>query len=804
MDFSSKETAGLQRRKMRLYMRSSSLRVLLVLGSIVGGAVNTDPATAQGPSGLPPEEVIRMQQLRGGLRDFSPDGQWFAFVVGVRPPASTRGNAKDVFARTGLAADGIGSDIAIVNMRSRESRNLTVGKGDSWLPAWSPDGRYLAFISTRDSGKAGLWVWDAKEDRLKKISGAAIRMGAPQRIGWTPDSRKLLVTTAPGAVSVAEHAERIELSERRQERAATAAVTLYRGTAAARNAPAIIKSDPWDLEDASRDLVLVDIADGKSLTIAHNKRIACFHIFRDGSRVAYSTMEKFAEAGSQQILYNLAVVALPGGQETIVASGIRLDLAGEFSASPDGSQLSYRADAPAGGGYDVYVAGIDDLTVRNLTHLESSAHREAASPMWANSPTPLWDRNSRFVYYVSGGSLWEASVREGSTREVARVDGRRIRDLLASSENRLWTKDGEKSTIVITHNDSEKDDGFYEVELASGRTTKLLEKGQCYTCAPGMLGHLAAATNDGQWLAYTAEDAQQAGEIWLSDAGFRNPSRLTRLNPGLDNHKMGAARLIDWLDDDGERRHGALILPSNHEEGKRSPLVVFVYGGTSPSEKIEMFGGFDRGLPYLNVQLLATRGYAVLLPDAPQHLGTPMLDLAKTVLPGVNRVVEMGIADPERIGVMGHSYGGYSTLSLIAQTKRFKAAVECNGYGDLMAQYGEMAADGTAFGTSIGETGQALMGGTPWQYRARYVENSPISYLDRVETPLLIVHGADDAVVASFLGDEVFVGLRRLGKTVEYAKYQGEGHVISGYANQLDVANRLILWFDMYLKSESH
>src|SRR5208282_721110 len=149
----------------------------------------------------------------------------------------------------------------------------------------------------------------------------------------------------------------------------------------------------------------------------------------------------------------------------------------------------------------------------------------------------------------------------------------------------------------------------------------------------------------------------------------------------------------------------------------------------------------------------ATRGYAVLLPDAPQRLGTPMIDLAKTVLPGVTKVIEMGIADPERLGIMGHSYGGYSVLCLIVQTRRFKAAVMSGGFGDLFADYGSIDQLGNSFGVASEEKGQGLMDGTPWDFRDRYLENSPFFYLDRVETPLLILHGSNDTTVPGFLAD---------------------------------------------------
>lgn len=182
-----------------------------------------------------------------------------------------------------------------------------------------------------------------------------------------------------------------------------------------------------------------------------------------------------------------------------------------------------------------------------------------------------------------------------------------------------------------------------------------------------------------------------------------------------------------------------------------------------------------------------------------------MVDLANTVLPGVDKAIELGIADADRLGIMGHSYGGYSVLSLLVQSKRFKAAMMIDGYGDIMAFYGQMGIDGTAFGISAAEQGQGLMRGTPWEFRDRYIANSPIFFLDRVETPIFIVHGTDDITVAPFLSDEVFVGLRRLGKEVEYAKYKGEGHspIYWNYANQIDFCNRMIAWFEKYLKGSS-
>ena len=233
---------------------------------------------------------------------------------------------------------------------------------------------------------------------------------------------------------------------------------------------------------------------------------------------------------------------------------------------------------------------------------------------------------------------------------------------------------------------------------------------------------------------------------------------------------------------------------------QRSPLIVKIYGGSEISNDLNRFGYAIA--PFENLHIFSSRGYAILLADSKVNVGTPMVDLMKTAMPGINKVVELGVADPNRIGVTGHSYGGYSTLALIVQSPRFKAAIMRAGMGNLISGYGQLSPDGTNYGLAWSEGGQGRMGGRPWEFRERYLENSPIFYLHRVATPLLIVHGSEDDAVPSFLADEVFTGLRRLGKPVTYVRYEGEDHWEGGwsYANQIDVLQRMLAWFDRHLK----
>jgi dipeptidyl aminopeptidase/acylaminoacyl peptidase len=763
---------------------------------LVWGITSGDMIAAQDIRPLPVEDALNVHDITFfaflpiGL---SPDAKWLAYTV--QDNQHTRSVGAESYARTGVPTPAVGAGIWLTNVETGERTSLTGGKGDNWCPVWSPDGHYVAFFSNRDGGgQARLWVWDATKKDLRKVSELNIR-GIDQ-IEWTPDSRSLLVTTLPEGLSPDDYAHRMSTPENKRPSPAEEApsgVALYESHPSSKDEKESPQSDPWNL-DWRTDLVLIDVTSGKATTVVHNRRIQKYLLSPDGSRVAYTSAVKFEKAGSQQILFDLVVTSVPTKQERIVAPGIQLELGGrEFRWSPDGSRIVYHVGGQGAANYDCYVVSPNGGAAQNISLLPEPTHQEG-------SGVPLWDATGEHVYFVQDGALWKASLDGTKAIELSRIPSRYIGLIISRSDGVLWTDDAGKSTVVVAHDDEGVQDGFYKIDLTRGESARLFERGQCYQCAPAGIPPVVRGSGAAQRIAYFAEDSQHDNEIWLSDVDFQNPQQITHLNPQFERYKLGSARLIDWLSDDGERLKGVLLLPSDYRDGERYPMVVVVYGGGNLSHGFDRFGSWASGA--FNMQLLATRGYAVLLPDSPQHPGTPMLDLAKTVLPGINKVIEMGIADPDRLGVMGQSNGGYSTLALIVQTKRFKAAIEIAGMGDLVSDYGFMGKDGTAYSVGLFEHGQDLMGGTPWEFRGRYLENSPIGYLDRVETPLLIVHGTADATVPPTQGDEVFVGLRRLGKEAEYAKYEGEGHspLYWSYDHQVDFDNRMITWFDEYLK----
>jgi dipeptidyl aminopeptidase/acylaminoacyl peptidase len=764
------------------------LGTLLLVRSRAHGA---DDLTKGKATPVPVEAVLNMKYFsQYAPVSFSADGEWLAYAV--RENTRIADISPEDYERTGIPHYASGADIYILNLKTRQLQNIT-NKDDNWLPTWSPDGRLLAFLSDRDgSGQARLWIWDVRQNRMWMASTRNIR-GA--EIEWLPDSSGMVVAVA--AVNAVNQARELTRAEQTlphsEQKTSIASVRIYQADSASEKSSREESAAPWNLDRYRADLALIHLRGDESTIVAAGERIGTFFLSPNATELAYSIPKRFELPGSQQTLFDLHLIDLRNGKSRILASDIRLNPSGgNFRWSPDGQWISYITAGMEEKRSDCYAIEIRSGSLSKLTDLSvSSFSRWDTLPLWGSS---------RDIYFLRDGELWRTQI-GGHAVRLSGGSPLLIRQVLADKSNQLWISKGSNTTIVLVHDQGTEHDGFYRVDLKTGSISMLPENGGCYTCVVKQSS--VWVTPDGQALAFIKESTQAPADLWISSSSMTDPQRITSLNPQLDHQVMGKARLVEWIGDDGQRLRGTLLLPVGFREEIRYPLVVWVYGGDSGVAHLDTFG--VDGLGPLNMQLLATRGYAVLVPGAPQTLGTPMLDLAKTILPGVNKLIEMGIVNPDQIGVMGHSYGGYSALSLIVQTRRFAAAVDIDGMGDLVASYGEMDVAGSAYGTATAEHGQELMGGSPWEFRDRYIENSPFFFLDRVSTPLLIVHGDADTFVQPFLADQVFVALRRLGCEVEYARYHGEGHDpgLWNYGDQIDLSYRIIEWLDRHLKDKS-
>jgi len=418
---------------------------------------------------------------------------------------------------------------------------------------------------------------------------------------------------------------------------------------------------------------------------------------------------------------------------------------------------------------------------------------------------PVWDSAGRVVYLVGTSGLWRVQLgADGQPDILSRViavPGSELSSVVTTPEhNRYWTTDGGQSLVVLTRDTASFVAGLYRVDLTHGTATPWYSASQEID-DPWISKARIVGSPVRNRLVLVAEDLQHPAEVWTASA-WDQPRQLTKLNASIGVGSLPGGRMIKWQDSSGRTLRGVIMLPGGYAEGRRYPLVVFQFPGEHKSERVNHFGG-DDAAGLMNMHLLTTRGYAVLLPDVPSGgADTTLLGATwRAIGGGVDRAVALGIADSARLGIVGHSFGAYGVLGVIIATPRFRAAVALSGgYYDFPAQVLQLQSDG---GVIYTKTGVYQLGGSLWERPSAYVANSPVFFLDRVTTPLLLVNGDADPYTLPTQSAQVFVGLRALGRKVEYAIYPGEGHNYLSWtrSHQEDVVNRILEWFDRHLKA---
>ena len=298
-----------------------------------------------------------------------------------------------------------------------------------------------------------------------------------------------------------------------------------------------------------------------------------------------------------------------------------------------------------------------------------------------------------------------------------------------------------------------------------------------------------------------------------TDIATARTTPLLSLDTGLASIEWGGTRLIDYKTSDGKTTRAAVILPPGYRSGRRYPTLVWVYEGYRVSPHDDYF--LDPRMPGLfNLRLYAARGYVVLIPSMPLPPDAERRDVYAAVgggvFPAIDALVAAGIADPDRLGVFGQSYGGYSVYALVTQTNRFKAAVAMAGITDLSNLFGQF--DPLARGYS----GIAHEKSSNWfitdqfgQHRPPlgtalddYRRNSPLSYSDRVATPLLMLHGEDDDRGSQAQAEQFFYSLYSQDKTARLVTFGGESHSLAqSPANIRSAFQETVSWFDRYVRN---
>jgi dienelactone hydrolase len=262
------------------------------------------------------------------------------------------------------------------------------------------------------------------------------------------------------------------------------------------------------------------------------------------------------------------------------------------------------------------------------------------------------------------------------------------------------------------------------------------------------------------------------------------------------------SRLLSWTLPDGTSGQGALFMPENMDSAKKYPVIVHYY--EQVSQVVNSYEDPMLKVADLNVPWFVSHGYMVFMPDIYYNKGNPGLSALRHIHAGTDELVKLPFVDSTRLGLMGHSFGGYETLFMVANSTRYKAALAGAPVADLVSKYNTISKGSLSASTfgyqNFTENKQLRMRATLWESRENYIRNSPIYTADKVTTPLLMMHNREDQAVPFLNGLEFFLSLRRLGKPVWLLSYERGGHGIGGKEDKIDYITRMEQFFNHYLK----
>jgi dipeptidyl aminopeptidase/acylaminoacyl peptidase len=406
-----------------------------------------------------------------------------------------------------------------------------------------------------------------------------------------------------------------------------------------------------------------------------------------------------------------------------------------------------------------------------------------------------WTENDSSVLIYDRYDLWDIKPDGSGARLLTGKFGRENNLILRyqrldREEKSISLK---KPLLLSAFNDQTKATGFFRLDPARNEPpTRLIYQDKA-------LASLQKAKKAEVYI-FTAQTFEEFPDLWLSGPDFNNPRKISQANPQQADYLWGKAELITYLNADRRELQAILIKPENFDPGKKYPLMVYIY--EKLSDGLHRYYAPGPGTS-INFTRYVSNGYVLLMPDIVYEIGYPGSSAVKCVVPAVEKVINLGFIDPARVGIQGHSWGGYQITYLITQTDLFAACEAGAAVANMTSAYG-----GIRWGTGMSrafqyEKTQSRIGAPLWERSLQYIENSPIFWIERVNTPYLTIHNDEDDAVPWYQGIEFFTAMRRLGKKAWMFNFNGEKHGLRERDNQKYWTVHLDEFFDHYLKGAS-
>ena len=701
----------------------------------------------------------------------------------VTSSAFTKDGKKLAFATA--SKDGEADGVWVLTLADEKATQVLSGLGNYRSLSFSDDGNMLAFMSDRDDYAAEKPSWSLYLLSKFRKEAAKVAMAGDEGIpkGWwiasssgpafSEDGRRLFFSTAPIPEEVT--------NPKKDDEEPKAKLDLWHW-----KDPQL---QPQQLLQAARERnrsyrAVYDIRAKKILQLA-TKEIPTVSIdFRSKADQAVgSSNEKYKKMLSWDTpgFSDIYLIDLKTGKSELVAEKIRarasMSPSGKYLAWFDPEKLAWfamstKAKEP------IEISKGAEVSFANELHDTPSLPRSYRTAGWL-------DKDAAVLVY-DRFDIWKMDP-TGKEEPVKLTDGReaklRHRGLWLDPEER--TINPENPIMLSLFNEKTKATGFASMKIGGEVTTHMM--------LDESLGSLSKAKNADNVM-FTRSTFRKCPDIWSSTTAFKKIGRVSRINPQQTEYLWGTAELVSWNSKDDQPLDGILYKPDGFDAKKKYPLMVYYYERNS--DNLHSYHTPAAGRSIINFSFYVSRGYCVFIPDIPYTTGFPGESAAKAVLPGVEHILAMGFIDKERVGMQGHSWGGYQAAYLVTQTDMFACAESGAPVSNMTSAYG-----GIRWGSGMSrmfqyERTQSRIGVNLWEGRDKYIANSPVFFADKINTPLLILHNDQDGAVPWYQGIELFVAMRRLGKKAWMMNYNGEPHWVMKPENRIDFAKRMQQFFD--------
>jgi dipeptidyl aminopeptidase/acylaminoacyl peptidase len=502
------------------------------------------------------------------------------------------------------------------------------------------------------------------------------------------------------------------------------------------------------------------------------------------SNKPYRIRQQWEQSG----LENLYVVDVHDGSRKLVRESVRgggaLSPGGKFIAWYDWKDRNYYT-------YEIATGAIHNITtaVRVPLYDEEDDHPDDPPPHGSMG----WLEDDRYFFVYDKYDIWQCDP-TGKTAPVNFTHGAGRRHQVTFRYFGLDQEDPvihpDQWVLLTVFNNRDKTEGMILHRMGTAFSDDSTQtRPQSYT------GFLKARNS--RTLAWLEGSYDRSYDIWVG-ASTNSAVQLSHINPQQADYNWLTVELKHWKMLDGRMSEGLLYKPENFDSTKKYPIIFYFYERDADTRYNYVAPSPDRAV--INIPYFVSNGYLVFDPNIYYKTGAPGEDAYNSVIAAARYLSHEKWVDTTRMGLEGHSWGGYQVAYLVTRTHLFAAAEAGAPVANMTSAYG-----GIRWGTGISrqfqyERTQSRIGSTLWQHPELYIKSSPLFRADKVTTPLLMMHNDADGSVPWYQGIEYFSALRRLGKKAWLIEYNGEDHGLTERRNQKDWSLRMSQFFDYYLK----